>query len=265
MSGEWFLLCNLVMNAACLLAAGRTCARAIAPLRVLCASALGAALAMVAVLLGGAVAGIPAIALIAAGMAAHAYGLRGALRCLPMLLVCGTAAAGIARVLYRQGVSYYTLAPLCAVAVWLCARSLTRAKATKASRATLRVSWCGKHALVSAIRDSGNLLSDPVSSLPVIVAPFALVKPILPPGFRPEDPETLPRGFRFLSVDTAAGSRLMMCFRPETLFIRSGSVWRAARAIVAVSPETRLQFALIPSAICNDTGGAICLSANGNE
>ena len=90
------------------------------------------------------------------------------------------------------------------------------------------------------------MLRDPVTSLPVVVVSYRAVKAFLPPGIDPARYETLPQGFRLISVQTAVGSRLLMCFRPRAIFIRHGRIWRAFCAVVAVStalPENR---ALLP-------------------
>ena len=72
------------------------------------------------------------------------------------------------------------------------------------------------------------------------------IRAYLPPGTRCEQLSTLPRGFRLICVRTASGKRLMMCFRPRGLYVRDGRVWRAADAVVAVSPCLHGRRALLP-------------------
>ena len=73
----------------------------------------------------------------------------------------------------------------------------------------------------------------------------------LPPGTDCLDPGTLPPGYRLILVRTAAGSRLMMCFRPRGLYIRRGRIWQAAEAVVAISGELEGARALLPAALMN--------------
>ena len=85
----------------------------------------------------------------------------------------------------------------------------------------------------------------------MVVASGRALTPHLPPGTDCMDPSTLPAGFRLIPVRTAAGSHLMMCFRPRGLYIRRGRVWRAAEAVVAISADLPGPRALLPAALMN--------------
>ena len=123
---------------------------------------------------------------------------------------------------------------------------MLRWRSRAGERAELRLLFDTGGVTLDGLVDSGNLLRDPVTALPVVVAGYGALREHLPPGMECRDPATLPPGFRFICVRTAGGSRLLMCFRPRGLYIRSGAVWRAAQAVVAVSPALEGKRALLP-------------------
>lgn len=113
----------------------------------------------------------------------------------------------------------------------------------------------GEPIRLPAMLDTGNQLTDPVTGLPVVVASFCALAPILPGGLDPGDFDTLPPGFRLLRVQTAAGHGLMMCFRPTLMRVRSGGAWQDAQALVAVAPAGYAgEQALVPSAALEMSG-----------
>lgn len=102
---------------------------------------------------------------------------------------------------------------------------------------------------VDAMIDSGNLLTDPLTNLPVIVCSRRALEPLLP-FLAYGDELHIPYGFRPISIRTAAGRGLLLCFTPEKLRVEVDGVWRDARGVIAVAPEAYDGTqALIPQAI----------------
>ena len=66
-----------------------------------------------------------------------------------------------------------------------------------------------------AAADSGNFLKDPITGAPVIVCPAEKLSPMFPAY----EPGRLPRGWRLIPYDTAAGSGMMAIFRPENIIV----------------------------------------------
>jgi len=108
--------------------------------------------------------------------------------------------------------------------------------------------------------DSGNHAIDPVSGLPVIVAPAEIIsKHFSPPPASQAPPlsgeasnvkliselGTLPVGFRLMALSTISGTRLAPVFTPDMI------TWngKPIRAAIALAPSGRLPIALAPSCL----------------
>ncbi len=105
----------------------------------------------------------------------------------------------------------------------------------------------GHGVILPAMLDSGNLLGDPVTGLPVIVAPACGVARLFPQAQNLHDLTALPLGFRLLSVRTAAGTALMPLFQPDSCRLYVNGRAREARVQVAVAgPEYGGVQALVP-------------------
>ncbi len=89
---------------------------------------------------------------------------------------------------------------------------------------------------LSAMLDTGNQLTDPITGLPVVVASSSSLKPLLPAAVKPDNPETLPMGFRFLRVQTTAGHKMMMCFRPSHFRVQLEGAWHDTQVLIAIAP-----------------------------
>lgn len=105
------------------------------------------------------------------------------------------------------------------------------------------------HLTLTALIDSGNLLRDGVSGLPVIVisrrAAQRLVQ--LPPEGRLVYP------FRLMSVRTISGTAMMMIFHPDSVYIQTASGWQRVETLLGVSPEGYDGFqALVPASLMAD-------------
>lgn len=99
--------------------------------------------------------------------------------------------------------------------------------------ATVEIHLYRRHVLLTALVDSGNLLRDPLTSLPVIVISRKAAARLtdLPAA------DTLPPGMRLISVRTIAGTALMPVFRPTLVRIRLGAAWQTVQAAIGLSPD----------------------------
>ncbi|MBR3018734.1 MAG: sigma-E processing peptidase SpoIIGA [Clostridia bacterium] len=112
----------------------------------------------------------------------------------------------------------------------------------------LRISYRGKQASVPAIRDSGNLLRDGVTSQPVIVVPESALSALMPSGAHSEIISSLPPGWRLVPIRTAAGKGLLMCFRADRTELIQGKNIRQVNASIAVSGFNE-KSALVPECL----------------
>lgn len=113
--------------------------------------------------------------------------------------------------------------------------SLVPTTLTEVKQVELR--YAGRAVLLPAMVDSGNLLTDAMTGLPVMVVGRGALESLLPELSAMMAYERLPAGFRLLSVRTAAGHALMPLFRPdECVFYLNGEV-RRARVMVAIASE----------------------------
>ena len=127
------------------------------------------------------------------------------------------------------------LLPFCTAAMLLLPAIDRRTPAL--SCATVIIHLSDRQVRLTALLDSGNLLRDPLTGLPVIVcsrralSPLNLLKPRL----------------RLIAVRTAAGQALMPVFRPTSVRLLTGGTWRDANALIGIAPESYNGFqALVP-------------------
>ena len=107
-----------------------------------------------------------------------------------------------------------------------------------------------KHsAVLTALVDSGNLLRDPLTGLPIIVISRRAAAKLTP---LPPEGSLLP-GMRLMRVRTVAGTSLMPILRPDALRIRVGGAWQAAEALIGLSPGGGEGFqALVPASLVSE-------------
>jgi len=104
-----------------------------------------------------------------------------------------------------------------------------------------------RHILLPAMLDTGNLLRDPVTGLPVLVIPARAARTLYPTMGDPARLTELPLGFRLLNVRTAAGSSLLPMFRPDECRIYlNGSACRADLLVAVAGREYGGVQALVP-------------------
>lgn len=248
-AGEWYVCVNLLMDMICLLAASRLCSLRARAGRIVLSAALGTLLSMAALMIWGARAGMYAALPIAALMALLAFGVRRVPQGTLPLFMMGLLAAGTAQYLHGAGLHAYAVLTACAPVAVFASVWMVRYRSRAGERADVRLLFDQGGVTLDGMVDTGNLLRDPVTDLPVVVVGYQAVRAYMPRGMVCGRADTLPKGFRLISVRTAAGRALMMCFRPRALYVRQGSVWRAADAVVAVSGEIPGQRALLPPSL----------------
>lgn len=136
------------------------------------------------------------------------------------------------------------LTSCCAALVWLSRRS---ARVPPAPRCTaVEVTLGNRRASLTALVDSGNLLRDAITGLPVIVISRRAAARLM--ALPPED--ALLPGMRLMTVRTISGTGLMRILRPDGLRIHLGGAWRAAEALIGLSPDGYEGFqALVPASL----------------
>ena len=105
----------------------------------------------------------------------------------------------------------------------------------------------GTHRLtLTGLIDSGNLLRDPVTSLPVIVISRRAAMRLIP--LPTEGKVTYP--FRLITVRTVSGTGLMTVFHPDSVCLRTEHGWQRVETLLGVSPEGYDGFqALVPAGL----------------
>lgn len=150
--------------------------------------------------------------------------------------------SGCGRLLHTLGLSHTPLVLLQAALLPLLLRLFPRN--AHASWLLLEIT-CGGHRLeMTALVDSGNLLRDPLTGLPVIVISQPAAGRLAPVehGFPP--------GMRLLRVRTAAGAFLMPVFRPESIRGLLPGGWHTLHALIGLGADACGGFqALVPSSI----------------
>ena len=112
--------------------------------------------------------------------------------------------------------------------------------------ATVDVRHGAHHLTLTALIDSGNLLRDPATGLPVIIiSRRAAMRLTQLPG---EGKAAYP--FRLLTVRTVNGSGTMIVFHPDSVCLLKDGAWVRTEALLGVSPEGYDGFqALVPASL----------------
>ena len=250
--GEQFLLINGAMDFLSLWLAACVGRARFRPWRGLLSSALGAAYAVVAWMLGGAWRGSVSLLAACLGMTFIAFG-RDALRMVGLTFSCALMLSGAAAWLTEKGVGPAGTVMLCVGAAAALGGLVRRRRLPGKGEASLLLTHGGKTVCLPAIRDSGNLLRLGGGNLPAAAVPYALIRPLLPPGVDPKDLATLPRGWRLIRLRTAAGEKTAVAFEPDgAVLMRGGKKMRVRLAVAVV--EMPGKFALVPEEIFCLTG-----------
>lgn len=243
-SAEGFFLVNLAMNFACLSAASRGILF-IRWERILLSSALGAyfALASERLRLPGWT-DLPA----ACGMLAVAFPLSGrnalsaSARALIVLVVMGRVAGAIAGI---GGAAVWTL-PVCAVAGAVCACASAGAFRSFPAYVRMRVRTGGQTRSFQALLDTGNIVTEAISGLSVLIADRRALGEI---GQSTAE--------RFVCYGAVGSVGEIGCVRPESLEYHNGLKWvRAPDMWLGIYPGVLRggAHALAPGALLRDVG-----------
>lgn len=251
-SGESFMIINTLFTAFSMALAARVMRRRVTA-RLFISAFFASVYALLAIGLKSALlSSVPCCLLVAALSALCAFQKESALnrfRLTGFSLAAGLLLSGLTGFLASHGMNAFLAAAAALMAVMLGAVLLRAPAPPHYSCTHVEIGYNRVLFRVSAMIDSGNLLSDPVTNLPVIVCSRRALMPLLP--FRVfDDTGELPPGFRLISVRTAAGRGMMQVFTPQSLRVEVDGVWREARAVIAIAPKAYdgMQ-ALVPGAI----------------
>lgn len=149
---------------------------------------------------------------------------------------------GSARLLQALGLGRTPLILLLLPIAPLCARLLSRASPPPCI--SLMLQHNGQELHLSALVDSGNLLRDPLTALPVIVIS------------RQAASRLMPAHLRLISVRTVTGSSLMPVFRPQRVLALMDAGWQETQAVIGLAPDGYNGFqALAPASLFTSQGG----------
>lgn len=115
--------------------------------------------------------------------------------------------------------------------------------------ATIDIRHGPHHLTLTALIDSGNLLRDGVTGLPVVVVSRRAAERLvqLPTKGRLTYP------FRLMTVRTISGTTLMTIFHPDSVCIQTSGGWQRVETLLGVSPEGYDGFqALVPASLMTE-------------
>lgn len=249
--GEAFFFINGWMDFLCLLLAARLSRSRFDARKALISAGFGAVYGVMAWSAGKPVLrSVPALMLACLGMAFIGFGRRG-LRLFPRIIAVGWLLSGLSDFVLKRGAAPASVIWIdggAAVGMLLVTR---RFHVTCVGCCSLRLTYRDRHAVLPALLDTGNLLTDGISGLPVIVLPRCLAESFIPPGTDLNDLSTLPAGWRLVRTKTAAGGRTLMCFSPDQIVLEQEKrTWRV-EAVVAVS-DFQENRALLPDSLFSE-------------
>ncbi len=242
--GEAYLFINFWMDFLSLLLAARLRRARFRGLRAAAGAVVGAVTALLAWTMGGAMRGLPALFLSMLAITVISFGKAGFFL-FPWVIASALLLCGLTDALLKNGTSAPAALIVCGAAALGICRAQGRDSAT-GSAGELTIFYRGRSAKLPVLRDSGNLLIDGVTGLPVIVVSERAVASLLPAGVRAGNLSTLPTGWRLLPIRTAAGNGTLMCFRADQLELRTKGKARRIDAAVAISGFSE-KAALIPN------------------
>lgn len=122
---------------------------------------------------------------------------------------------------------------------------------------TVTIYGNGKHTDIDGLIDTGNVLTEPFSGLPVIIAEREQLRSILPKSFLHAadskfSTSTLPKGIRLIPFRSVGGDGLYTAYLPERVDISlGGKRYRYAKVYIAISDRTDNTAIVNPDAINN--------------
>ena len=140
---------------------------------------------------------------------------------------------------YRNGTVYFSLSPGFVIAVTVACYTIITLAGKLCRRLDLRSGECeavvrgeGSARRLRLIYDTGNLLTEPFSGLPVIVAKRSSLGKVIPEGFPGKYAGC---NFRVIPYMAVGGEGLLCAFRPERMELYLGRRRKTVACYVAVS------------------------------
>ena len=264
---DLFFLINFSMDFLCFFLTAKLLHRPHSVPRMLAASAVGGIYADVALFLrAGRLLSFVLDVGVCALMCLIAFGERKKFRSLPLYVLVYTAISmalgGIMTALFEllnrtsifdgvtpetsDGISVWTFFLLALVSgvLTLLGGSFFR-KRTSQTRAILSISYRGNTVRLSALADSGNLLREPLSGKPCIIADLRAMESLLPREVilaAKTDPASIhklapshAKSFRIIPANTATGRGLLLGLRAEKITVNVGKGEKCVDAAIALS------------------------------
>ncbi|MBQ4088443.1 MAG: sigma-E processing peptidase SpoIIGA [Clostridia bacterium] len=228
---ESVLIAEFIIDAATVWAALRP-ARRVQMRRLFMASALSAILSGAMLIMSPAPYIRAIIALLAspiiARICAGSIGLNAALGAAACMLIISAVISTAIHISGAESLPMVTFIALTAAAIT--AHLLRRQRRWLDSwEVGVHIEHNGEQAVFTALIDTGNRLTEPVSGLPVMVMEHQLVKNMLPDGFDPHDAlSNLTTSLRLAAYGGVGGNGALGCFMPERLLINNipvSGVW----------------------------------------
>ena len=251
-------LVNFAMDFISLAASASLGAKEKRPLRICLASALGAIYAIAATVsdINGGLQYILA-SLVGASMCAISFGFGGIFPFFRQCIIfwgCGALLGGIMTAILSMGGSLYSLSGLPVIAIASCVvlffiiKSLKERAGCKSLK--IKIELCGKELSFEALCDSGNLLRDPFTGSPVIIASHKILCSLL-------TEETVTSmlqcnthklsesriNLRLIPHGNSDTSGILCAFRPDSVTVTRGTHSAKRSCLVAVSPHHATYFA----------------------
>ena len=112
--------------------------------------------------------------------------------------------------------------------------------------ATVDIRHGARRLMLTGLIDSGNLLQDPVTGLPVVIISRRAAARLIPLP----DSGKIVYPFRLIMVRTVSGSGMMTVFHPDRVSLLTAQGWQQVEALLGVSPEGYEGFqALVPAGL----------------
>ncbi len=217
--------------------------------RAVLAALFGSLYAVISWQADAALRGVPVLLLASLLMTALAFG-GSALRLFPTVVASAFLFSGVVEALRQWRVPTCLILFVCGLLTAFCCVRQRKGNECGSAAGRIKIVYQGREISLSAIPDSGNLLKEGVTGLPVIVVPEQEIQSLIPAGTRVSIPETLPLGWRLVPVHTASGTGLLMCFHPDCItIIRQDRAFQMDAAI-AVSAFAERK-ALVPESVWN--------------
>ncbi len=264
---DLFFLINFSMDFLCFFLTSRLLHRRASTLRLLAASAVGGVYADLALFfVTGRLLSLILDVSVCALMCLVALGERKKLKSLPLYVLVYTAISmalgGMMTALFTlfnrafvldgvepsegDGISVWTfflLALISGLLTLLGGRFFR--KKTAQTRASISVSYRGKTVRLTALTDSGNLLREPLSGKPCIIADLAAMSSLLPREVilaARNDPTSIEKispqhakSLRMIPANTAAGRGILLGLRAEKITVDCGKGEKVVDATIALS------------------------------